>query len=203
VFDAVNVLPLVIVKAPVLDVMVRPLMEVAVAAPRAGVTNVGELSVLFVRVSVEDVVTTFTPSIDTTPAETLASVVSVACPSSTDPTPIAVLVEAVNPAIGRPVTLVSVPELGVPKAPPETKLPDAVPVNAPTKVVALTVLANVALWSAANVRAVVAVLPDVVVRNVRVRLAPVPEVIIILLAAPVMSPTEVKPPVTFPVPSKD
>ena len=34
---------------------------------------------------------------------------------------------------------VSVPELGVPNAPPLTRFPDAVPVNAPTKVVAVTV----------------------------------------------------------------
>ncbi len=51
----------------------------------------------------------------------------------------------VTPVVsGSPVALVRVPEDGVPKAPPETKLPLAVPVKAPTKVVALTVLAKVA-----------------------------------------------------------
>ena len=38
--------------------------------------------------------------------------------------------------IGRPVALARLPEEGVPKAPPETKFPEAVPVRAPTKVVA-------------------------------------------------------------------
>lgn len=37
------------------------------------------------------------------------------------------------------VQLVRVPLEGVPSAPPETKLPEAVPVNAPTKVVAVIV----------------------------------------------------------------
>jgi len=74
----------------------------------------GLVIVLLVNVSVEEVVTTLTPSIATTPAETLESVVSVACPSSTEPTPKAVEVDAVNPLIGKSVQLVSVPELGVP-----------------------------------------------------------------------------------------
>jgi len=46
--------------------------------PNTGVVKVGEVSVLLVKVSVEDVVTTLTPSIVTTPAELLAIVVSVA-----------------------------------------------------------------------------------------------------------------------------
>jgi hypothetical protein len=62
-----------------------------------------------------EVVTTLTPSIETTPADTLASVVSEAAPSSTEPTPSAVEVEAVIPATGSPVQLVSVPLEGVPK----------------------------------------------------------------------------------------
>ena len=77
------------------------------------------------------------PSIETTPAETRARVVSDAAPSSIEPTPSAVLVDEVSPAMGRPVALVRVAEDGVPKAPPETKLPLAVPVKAPTKVVAV------------------------------------------------------------------
>ena len=87
---------------------------------------VGEVKVLLVRVSVDEVVTTFTPSIETTPAETLAIVVSVACPSSTLPTPSAVEVEAVIPLTGRPVALVRVPDAGVPRAPPDViKVADA------------------------------------------------------------------------------
>jgi len=84
--------------------------------PNAGVVNVGDVKVLLVSVSVEDVVTTFTPSIVTTPAPPLASVVSVACPSSIEPTPNAVDVDAVRPLIGNDVQLVRVPELGVPNA---------------------------------------------------------------------------------------
>jgi hypothetical protein len=56
------------------------------------------------------------PSIDATPAETLAIVVSDACPSSILPTPSAVVVEAVKPAIGKPVTFVITPDAGVPSA---------------------------------------------------------------------------------------
>ena len=59
-------------------------------------------------------VTTSTPSIVTTPDSLRASVVSVACPSSIEPTPNAVDVDDVRPLIGNPVQLVRVPELGVP-----------------------------------------------------------------------------------------
>jgi hypothetical protein len=142
------------------------------------------------------------PSIERTPAETRARVVSDAWPISSEPTPRAVDVEATSPAIGRPVALVRVPDDGVPSAPPETKLPEAVPVNAPTNVVAFTVFAKVALWSAPKVRAVVAALPAVVVFNMRVLLAPVPEVMIIFEAPPVISVTAESDPVTFAVPSK-
>src|SRR6185369_5280431 len=79
----------------------------------------------------------------------------------------------------------------------------ALPVSAPTNVVAFTVFAKVALWSAARVRAVVAALPAVVVWKVNVLLAPVPARMVILLAPPVMLPTEVNDPVTLPVPSND
>jgi len=76
-------------------------------------------SVLLVRVSVDEVVTIFTPSIVTTPADPLAIVVSVACPSSMVPRPNAVEVEEVKPLIGKPVAFVNVPLDGVPSAPPE------------------------------------------------------------------------------------
>ena len=82
--------------------------------PRAGVVRVGEVKVLFVKVSVEDTVTTFTPSTAILPADTLAIVVSVACPSSIEPTPNAVAVDATNPLIGNPVAFVRVPDEGVP-----------------------------------------------------------------------------------------
>src|SRR5690349_6526583 len=71
----------------------------------------------------------------------------------------------------------------------------ALPVRAPTKVVALTVLANVALWSALPVRKAVATPPAVVLRSVNVLLLPVPAVIVMLLAPPVISATEVSEPV--------
>ena len=58
------------------------------------------------------------PSIDTTPAEALAIVVSVACPSSTLPTPKAVEVDAVIPLTSNPLALVNVADVGVPKIAP-------------------------------------------------------------------------------------
>lgn len=70
---------------------------------------------LFVRVLVLDTVGTTTPSTASTPAAERDRVVSVACPSSTEPTPIAVLVDATRPLIGKPVAFVSVPEAGVPR----------------------------------------------------------------------------------------
>jgi hypothetical protein len=76
------------------------------------------------------------------------------------------------------------------------------PVKAPTNVVAFTILVKVALWSAAKVKAVVAVPPLVVVRNVSVRLFPVPAVTVILLAPPVISVTADNEPVTFADPLK-
>jgi hypothetical protein len=51
VFETDNVLALVIVKTPVEDVIVNPLIEVAVATPNVGVVKAGEVRVLFVRVS--------------------------------------------------------------------------------------------------------------------------------------------------------
>ena len=83
--------------------------------PKTGVVKTGLVKVLFVKVSVELVVTTPIPSTAILPAETLETVVSVACPSSIDPTPNAADVEGVKPLIGKPVQLVSVPADGVPK----------------------------------------------------------------------------------------
>jgi len=83
--------------------------------PNIGVVSVGLVSVLLVSVLAAEIVSMVTPSIETTPAETLASVVSLAWPNSIEPTPKAVEVDAVKPAIGNPVQLVSVPEVGVPK----------------------------------------------------------------------------------------
>ena len=48
-----NVLPFVRLKVPVLPVIVRPLMLVAVAAPRTGVTKVGEVARTTLPVPVE------------------------------------------------------------------------------------------------------------------------------------------------------
>jgi hypothetical protein len=74
------------------------------------------------------------PSIETTPALTLARVVSEALPSSIEPTPRAVEVEEVRPAIGRPVALVKVPEEGVPSAPPLVTKAPALPTLTPRAV---------------------------------------------------------------------
>ena len=87
-----------------------------IGVPIPGAVSVGDVNVLLVKVSVEDVVTTFTPSIATTPGDTLEIVVSVAWPNSIEPTPSAVDVDAVRPLIGNPVQLVNVPEAGVPNA---------------------------------------------------------------------------------------
>lgn len=71
---------------------------------------------LFVSVLVLLIVGTVTPSTDITPADTRAILVSDACHSSIDHTPREVDVEAVSPAIGKPVAFVRVPEDGVPRA---------------------------------------------------------------------------------------
>ena len=51
---------------------------------------------------------------ETTPAETLAMVVSVAWPSSMEPAPNASVVESTTPDSGRPEQFVRVPLAGVP-----------------------------------------------------------------------------------------
>ncbi len=53
---AVKVFPLAIVRVPVEEVMVKPLIEVAVATPNTGVTSVGELERTTDPVPVEVVV---------------------------------------------------------------------------------------------------------------------------------------------------
>ena len=104
--------------------------------PSVGVVSVGLVSVLLVRVWVADTVTILTPSIDTTPADTRASVVSLACPSSIEPTPRAADVLATSPAIGKPVQFVSVPLDGVPSA-GVTNVGDVANTNAPVPVSSL------------------------------------------------------------------
>lgn len=61
------------------------------------------------------VVFTRIPSTASVPAALRESVVSLAFPSSKDPTPNAVDVDDTSHAIGSPVQLVSVPEVGVPR----------------------------------------------------------------------------------------
>jgi len=109
--------------------------------PNIGVVSVGDVKVLLVSVSVEDVVTIFTPSIDTTPADTLASVVSLACPSSRVPTPSAVDVDAVRPLIGSPVQLVRVPDCGVPNT-GVTKVGEVANTAAPEPVSSVSAVAS-------------------------------------------------------------
>ena len=69
---------------------------------------------LLVNVLVLLIVGTTTPSTCNTPAPLRDSVVSVAWPSSIEPTPKAVEADAVMPETGSAVQLVSVPEVGVP-----------------------------------------------------------------------------------------
>jgi hypothetical protein len=100
-----------------------------------GVVRVGVVNVLVVKVWFELTSTILTPSMETTPADTLASVVSEACPSSREPTPRAVEVDEVSPDIGSPVALVRVAADGVPRFGvtrtgdvEKTRLVEAVPV---------------------------------------------------------------------------
>ena len=87
--------------------------------------------------------TTSTPSTASFPAALLVNVVSVAWPSSTEPTPRAVVVDAVIPETGKLVQLVSVPELGVPST--GVVKDGEVMVWTPVNVFAASVRANVAL----------------------------------------------------------
>jgi hypothetical protein len=65
-------------------------------------------------VLVDETVGTTTPSTANVPAALRLNVVSLAFPSSMEPTPNAVVVEAVMPDTGKLVQLVSVPDVGVP-----------------------------------------------------------------------------------------
>jgi hypothetical protein len=69
---------------------------------------------LLVKVLVELIEGITTPSTAKTPAALLLSVVSEACPSSSVPTPKAVVVSSTNPVKGNPVAFVSVIADGVP-----------------------------------------------------------------------------------------
>src|SRR3990167_6682574 len=115
---------------------------------------------LIVPVSVPPaVVKIFTPSIETTPAETLAKVVSVACPNSSVATCRDVLITkapapklpAKTEAAGSPVQFVRVPDVGVPNKGvtkvgevEKTRLVDVVPV-APAAVYPVMLLKRVML----------------------------------------------------------
>lgn len=77
---------------------------------------------LFVSVEVDDIVGTVTPSTAITPADTRVTEVSEAWPSSMEPTPRAVDVDAVMPETRSQEQPDSVPEAGVPSAPPLTRM---------------------------------------------------------------------------------
>ena len=111
--------------------------EVPVAAPIFGVVNVG----LLPKEISEEVVT---PDAKVVPDNVPAAAVTVMSAEPLNATPL-IFREVVSVAalpvvfwlrVGK-VQLVSVPEEGVPSAPPETRLPLAVPVKAPIKVVAV------------------------------------------------------------------
>ncbi len=138
-----------------------------VGVPRFGVVkvipaNVRAAELLFkatevVPINVDELLAALSPvldpEIDEAPAPRVKTEVLAALPVSvTVPVftvrPVVKVALVTEPAVSPeavPVKLVATPEEGVPNAPPETKLPLAVPVRAPTNVVALTVLANVAL----------------------------------------------------------
>jgi len=112
----------------------------------------GVVRVLLVNVCDLERVTISTPSTVITPAAERAIVVSVACPSSILPTPIADVVEAVIPLTGNPVALVNVTADGVPRLGvvnigliENTRLPEPVSsVTTVAKLAAVGVAKNVA-----------------------------------------------------------
>lgn len=104
----------VIASASAVIVTQSQLSVLIVGVPLDDIDVILFVILLFVSVSVLDVVTTLTHSTAIFPADTLVIVVSLACPNSILPTQRAVLVDAVSPAIGNPVQFVSVPLLGVP-----------------------------------------------------------------------------------------
>lgn len=116
---------------------------------------------LLVSVLVLEMVGTATPSTVIAPAPERAIVVSEAAPSSIDPTPRAVLVEAVSPAIGRPVALVNVPLDGVPRAPPlsNTAVPSTVIAPAPERAIVVSLAAPSSIEPTPRAVEVEAVMP--------------------------------------------
>jgi len=100
-------------KSPVVDKVTLRLEPAAGVMPKAPVVVLMVVACWKATVALFSV-TTSEPSMEITPAETLAIVVSVACPRFIEPTPSAVVVSLVNPVKGSPVQLVSVPEVGVP-----------------------------------------------------------------------------------------
>lgn len=115
-----EIVGLVMVLFVSVSVVARPTrVSVEVGSVRVPVLEIEEITglvnVLLVRVSVELIVGTLTPSTVSLPAAPLAKVVSEAWPSSIEPTPIAEDAEAVIPLTGRPVQFVRVPEAGVPR----------------------------------------------------------------------------------------
>ena len=86
----------------------------------------GVVIVLFVKVCVFDAVVIFAHSIATTPADTLVSVVSLACHSSILHTHNAVLVDETSQDIGNHEQFVRVPDDGVHNAPPLVRYDQAV-----------------------------------------------------------------------------
>ena len=95
--------------------MSKVIVAQSVSATNAHLTLAitGVVRVLFVSVLVLLIVGIITPSTAITPADTREIVVSVACQSSTEPTPIACVVLAVIPATGSHVQFVRVQLAGV------------------------------------------------------------------------------------------
>ena len=101
------------VNAPVILILPDKVASPLNVPDNAPALIVGDVSVLFVRVLVDDTVGTTTPSTARTPADERDNVVSVACPNSILPRPSAVDVEAVSQAIGSQVQEVKVQADGV------------------------------------------------------------------------------------------
>ena len=126
---------------------------------------------------------------------------------------ISLAVKATKPATGNPVQFVSVPDEGVPRAPPDTRFPLAVPVKAPTNVVEVIEVAPVITpASSVTVPSKVIACPTVgviasveapadeivfpfIVMSSTVKVVRVPRDVIAACAAPVTVAAE---PVTFP-----
>jgi len=151
---------------------------------------------LFVSVFVEEIVGTATPSTANTPAEERDKVVSEAFPSSSEPTPSAVLVDDVMPATGRPVQFVRVPEEGTPSAGVVSVGEVSVllvNVSLPAKVAKVPVVGRVTLVDAVVVR--VNALAPAVVKDEAVLILP-PKVIVL---EPLLTPVPPRVPESVPV----